>query len=125
MKKATLKAMKEKLEAERERVIGELDKLGTRDLKAVDKKEWDARYVDVGSDTADNAYEVDQFATNKSIELALEKSLRDVEKALKRIEDGSYGICKYCDQEISEPRLNARPDSSSCIACKKTFTKEA
>ena len=35
------------------------------------------------------------------------------------IEDGSYGICESCNEEISEKRLKARPVTTLCIACKK------
>ena len=123
MKKEFITAMKKRLEDERDRIVAELNKIGIKDPNA-SEEDWNARYVDVGSDTADNAYEVDQFATNKSIEHELEKSLRDINKALKRVEDGTYGVCKYCSEEVNEKRLEARPDASSCIACKKTFTRE-
>ena len=58
-------------------------------------------------------------------EETLEKMLRDVGKSLKRIEEGSYGVCKYCDKPIDEKRLLARPTSSACVECKKTLTDEA
>jgi DnaK suppressor protein len=54
----------------------------------------------------------------------LEDELNDTIKALKAIESGKYGICKYCGKPIDEKRLIARPTSSSCIECKKTLTQE-
>jgi DnaK suppressor protein len=42
-----------------------------------------------------------------------------VEEALKRIEDGTYGICEFCGEEISEKRLEARPVTTSCVECKR------
>lgn len=71
---------------------------------------------------------VDSLMTSSvqsSLKNALEKELRDVYKALERVEEGLYGICKYCDALIEEDRLRARPTSSSCISCKKTLTDEA
>ena len=44
-----------------------------------------------------------------------------IKDALSRIEDGTYGICEECDEEISESRLRARPVTTQCIDCK---TKE-
>ncbi|MCK4739223.1 MAG: RNA polymerase-binding protein DksA [Deltaproteobacteria bacterium] len=41
-----------------------------------------------------------------------------VKQALSRIEDGTYGICDICEEEISEKRLEARPVTTSCIECK-------
>ena len=37
---------------------------------------------------------------------------------LKRIEDGTYGKCKYCGEDIAVKRLKARPVASACVACK-------
>jgi DnaK suppressor protein len=42
-----------------------------------------------------------------------------IKDALERIEDGTYGICESCEEEISEKRLKARPVTTLCIDCKK------
>jgi len=42
-----------------------------------------------------------------------------VKEALERIEQGTFGICEECGEEISEKRLNARPVTTLCIDCKK------
>ncbi len=39
-------------------------------------------------------------------------------EALDRIENGTYGICEECDEEITEQRLKARPITTLCIECK-------
>jgi RNA polymerase-binding transcription factor DksA len=44
----------------------------------------------------------------------LETELRDVEHALQRLEDGSYGICEVCGDAISELRLEAKPATRVC-----------
>jgi DnaK suppressor protein len=41
-----------------------------------------------------------------------------IREALQRIEDGSFGICESCGEEISEERLRARPVTTFCIECK-------
>jgi DnaK suppressor protein len=43
--------------------------------------------------------------------------LAQIERAIERIEDGSYGLCVRCEEEISEPRLKVRPETPICIAC--------
>ncbi len=49
-----------------------------------------------------------------------EKSFLDkIEKALARIDDGSFGICEECGEEISAKRLEARPETTLCIRCKE------
>ena len=44
--------------------------------------------------------------------------LRKIEKALVKIEDGSYGECESCGEQISPGRLTARPVAQLCIDCK-------
>jgi DnaK suppressor protein len=125
MKKTFLNKMTKRLREERDNVVNELSKIGRKDENSKSGSDWNATYSDVGSGTDEDAYEVDRYGTNLGIVNELEKSLRDIEKAIERIEKGDYGVCKYCKENIGEARLEARPDSSSCIKCKKTFTKEA
>ena len=44
--------------------------------------------------------------------------INKIKGALDRIEDGSFGICEMCEEEISIGRLRARPVASYCIQCK-------
>lgn len=44
--------------------------------------------------------------------------IRKINQALDRIEEGSFGICEDCDEEISIGRLKARPVATLCIKCK-------
>lgn len=46
------------------------------------------------------------------------KLIKKIETALEAIEDGTYGICESCGEEISFQRLQARPVTTKCIACK-------
>jgi DnaK suppressor protein len=47
------------------------------------------------------------------------KLIFKIKEALERIENGTYGICEMCGEEISEVRLKARPVTTVCITCKK------
>lgn len=47
------------------------------------------------------------------------KLIAKVNEALERIEDGTFGICEVCGGEIGEKRLEARPVTTLCIACKQ------
>ena len=40
-----------------------------------------------------------------------------LDKALARVEDGSYGVCEVCGQDIAPERLAARPAATRCITC--------
>ena len=47
-----------------------------------------------------------------------------IKDALARIEDGTFGICEECGEEISEDRLKARPVTTLCIDCKTKAEEE-
>lgn len=49
------------------------------------------------------------------------KLIKKIKKALGRIENGTFGICEKCGEDISKERLKARPVTTQCIDCK---TKE-
>ena len=49
------------------------------------------------------------------------KLIKKIKKALERIENGTFGICESCGEEITIQRLKARPVTTQCIECK---TKE-
>lgn len=101
----------------------ELQKFAHKRTDASDA--YDANFPDYGTEEDDDVKEVEAFMVNKPMEYVLENKLRDIEKALKRIKDGTYGICKYTGEPIDERRLRARPTSSSSVAAKKLLTDEA
>ena len=45
--------------------------------------------------------------------------LDKIDQALRKIEDGSFGVCEECGEEISVKRLEARPETTLCIRCKE------
>src|SRR5438552_15347194 len=49
-----------------------------------------------------------------------EKSFLDkINRALERVDDGTFGVCEQCGEEISIKRLEARPEATLCIRCKE------
>jgi DnaK suppressor protein len=44
--------------------------------------------------------------------------INKIKEALERIENGTFGICEMCEEDISEARLKARPVTTLCIDCK-------
>lgn len=60
--------------------------------------------------------------SDRSFELRIRdrerKLINKIREALERIEDGTFGICEMCDEEIGEARLKARPVTTLCIDCK-------
>ena len=120
--KKLLEEITAKLKADEVRFKNELAKFGKKNPDIAD--DYNSKFPDYGDKEDENAAEVAQYSTNLTLEQTLEGMLSDVHKQLKRLEDGTYGICKYCKKPIEEKRLLARPTSSSCVSCKKTITQE-
>lgn len=121
MDKDTLNLLEEKLHEEKKKLTEELAQFAKRNPH--NPEDFDADFPQLGDKEDENASEVAEFSKDLTLERTLEAALRDVEKALARLKDGSYGTCKYCGKAIDEKRLMARPTSTSCIDCKKLFTE--
>jgi len=72
-------------------------------------------------DPADRA----SYEADRNFELRIRdrehKLIKKIKNALDRIENGTFGICEKCGEDISIKRLQARPVTTQCIECK---TKE-
>jgi DnaK suppressor protein len=68
--------------------------------------------VDAGAKTALREHQLSLMAT-------IQERLVQVERALERIESGTYGKCETCGQPISPERLEAFPSATTCVACKR------
>ena len=81
-------------------------------------------------DTDDLPDEIDQASSeyNQSMVFRLRDRekflLKKIEKALQRIEEGTFGVCERCEEEISAKRLEARPVTTLCIRCKEEQEKK-
>ncbi len=53
-----------------------------------------------------------------------QKLLRKIELAIERIDEGNYGVCDSCGQDIGTKRLEARPVTTMCIDCKTAQEEE-
>lgn len=75
------------------------------------------KYPELGVSPEDNAQEVEMFASNLALEDQLIKELREVDGALKRVENKKYGICTKCNGSIEHGRLKAYPAAEFCLTC--------
>lgn len=112
----TVAEIKEQLLKQKKQIMIDLGTLSRVDAHESDDRS--ASFPDYGDKPDENAQEISDYSTNIVTQRVLEKSLEDIEKALSRIEKGTYGTCKYCQNPINERRLLARPTASSCITCK-------
>src|SRR5436190_10497935 len=95
---------RDQLTAERERVWGQLVELG------VARDSYDEGFADSGQVTAERG-EVQALVGT------LRDTLQDIDAALGKIDEGTYGLCESCGAPIAEARLEAMPAARLCIAC--------
>lgn len=66
--------------------------------------------------------------THRSYELRIRdrerKLINKIRLALRKIDEGTFGICEECGEEISEERLKVRPFTTQCIRCKKELEEK-
>lgn len=117
MDEKDLQELKSKLLAEKKRLEDELSRVSTKDK--ILKDDYDAKFPNYGDSVEDNAAEVADFDTNLSLEGNFEVALLKVNRALKNINDGTYGHCAECGREISLDRLNAIPWAEKCLECQR------
>lgn len=68
--------------------------------------------ADTGSKTFEREHEMSLAASHREM-------LSQTERALKRIADGTYGICEICGNPIGKARLQAFPRATLCVTCKQ------
>jgi len=106
---AVLATVKADLEREQQALHDQLAELGFAEEDDTGL-EYDSNFADTSQVTAERS-EATTLANN------LREHLADVEHALKKIEDGRYGVCESCGQEIPESRLEAIPAGRLCMSC--------
>lgn len=79
---------------------------------------------ETGESTVDNHLaDLATVTLDREIDDTLEENsehlLKEIEKALEKIEQGTFGICETCGQPIAEERLQAIPYATQCIDCKR------
>ncbi len=112
----TIKKIKKELKRIQKEILIDLENFAHQNENA--DNEHLAKFPEYGTKADDNAQEITDYSTNLATEDVIKKNLRDIENSLERIEDETYGICKYCKNPITEKRLLARPVASACVDCK-------
>jgi DnaK suppressor protein len=114
--KETIEELKKDLLERKKQILEDIKNIGADDIK--DGEEHKLKFPEFGDKADENAQEISEYTTNLATEKVLEKTLRDIDNSLKRIKEGTYGVCKYCKEPIGEKRMKARPVASACIDCK-------
>lgn len=105
-----LEHFKRKLLAERE-----------RHLAHINDNQQDARQIAEADDGVKDAADMSLLDVNQEIEYRLSEResqlVAEIEEALRRIAEGTYGICERCGKPIDERRLEALPTARYDAAC--------
>lgn len=104
------------LEEERARILNEIEGLQALDhtISQVDERGELSAYDEHQADSATETFERER---DVALEASAQAILRQVEVALKKIEDGQYGNCERCGKIIHATRLEAIPYTPFCIEC--------
>ena len=108
---------KTKLLNEKKLLESELGSIGILDKST---GEWEATpetQTAPEPDRNDLADRDEDFEERSSTTSSLNSRLGDINTALKKIEDNTYGICESCSKKIEEDRLEANPAAKTCKEC--------
>lgn len=110
MNKKDLKKFKELLEARKLEIVNQAESSKEKGM-TFDPDDLPDE-VDLASSEADQSLNLRLRDRERVL-------FRKVEKALKKIEEGEYGVCENCGEDIGVKRMTARPVTDLCIRCKE------
>ncbi len=108
-------ALRAELERERERLVGAIARLHEGVPRNMEDEVGELAGRVPDNHLGDMATVTFDRELDESLEEGVQERLAQVERALEKIEDGTYGICERCGREIGEERLRARPWALLCI----------
>jgi DnaK suppressor protein len=111
---ASLQMIKQKLQKQRDVQIQRLKK----------KRVIDDYKESMNLDNADRAIISRKEHSDKILISKAEKKLHDIDEALDRLEQGTYGICTECGNKIQLGRLDVVPTATLCIECQRIQEKK-
>jgi RNA polymerase-binding protein DksA len=121
--KKDLKEFKKIVQKEKEQILDDLKHIADDTLRKSQKEAlgdisgYTYHMADVATDNYDREFSLGLASDER-------KSLYELDDALKRIEDGSFGICNDCKGTITKVRLKAVPSARLCIKCQQKREKK-
>ncbi len=120
--KSDLKEFKKIVLKKKEELLGDLNHISEDTLRKSQKEAsgdisgYTYHMADVASDNYDREFSLGLASGER-------KSLYELDDALKRIEEGTFGICDDCKGQITKIRLKAVPSAKLCIKCQQKREK--
>jgi len=110
------KALRKRLLNERERALQEIAELDADLSKSLEDSSGGSPYDQHMAETA-------AATLNREIDLTLQDNARaalaQIDRALHKLEEGTYGLCDKCGKSIGEGRLSVAPFATLCVECKR------
>ncbi len=104
-----------KLSEKKVQLEKELSELGIQDSE--NKNNWEETIDSEDYDTAEEgelAVQLEDEVDKRAVLESLEVELRGINKALERIKNNEFGLCRVCGKEIEEDRLELEPEADTC-----------
>jgi len=123
MLKADLAAFKKLILKKKEDIIDHIREISEETVKKSQKdasgdiSSYTYHMADVATDNYDREFSMGRVSEDREF-------LFELDDALKRIEDGSFGICEDCGALVSKTRLKAVPSARLCIKCQEKKDKK-
>ena len=92
-------------------IQGQRKKLEKQLEKLLTKQKDLASFPDIGDSLDDSAQETTEYENNLSIKKSVDSEVKAIRRALKRVEKGTYGICKKTGEPIERGRLQIIPEA--------------
>ena len=117
MRKEALTRLRKLLVMKRDILSGDVTNLQNEALRknrqtaSGDLSNMPIHMADLGSDNYEQEFALG-LIQNEEI------TIREIDEALRRIDEGTYGVCENCQKKIPLARLRAKPHAKYCITCK-------
>jgi DnaK suppressor protein len=98
-------------------LVGRRDELRKR--LGGDLKDLRAMTSAIAGDEADRAFDSGSGEVSSQLAQLESRELFQIERAIQRLKQGTYGVCEGCAKKIPVSRLNALPFSTTCINCQR------
>ncbi len=114
------------IESQRRRLVDLRDELGgVREGLEEDERELEGQGDDFAeTDTGDMSQSIFDREMDATVEQGIRRRLAEVERALQKIEDGTYGVCDDTGQNIPRGRLEAVPEAVRTVEAQQRFERE-
>ncbi len=119
MNKRDAKRFERLLLSERDRLTSGIKRIeqSTRDDVSTQQTGSLSNYAEVGTDN---------FERETALHIASDEAqwLSEIDDALRRIQDGTFGVCESCSKPIPKKRLEVFPSARHCVACQERLERE-